>query len=247
MSDVVLITGAAMGLGSALASIFFENGYNVVMTDVDYDGVVAAAESLDKRGERVLAMRLDVTRKSDFVQALKATTAKFGRCDVLINNAAMTPTTPVMEIEQEEFDQVIAINLRGTLFGCQVFGQYFLDQEYGRIINMASLAGQMGGTASGAHYAASKGGIITLTKLFARQFAAAGVTVNAIAPGPVDVPSIREKVPADKLEEIINTMIPTKKMTEPDFIAQMAILLASKNSASVTGACWDTNGGIFMR
>ena len=247
MSQTVLITGAAMGLGASLASRFYESGYCVAVTDLNLEGVEALANSLDATGERVIAFSLDVTKKADFVDAIARCEAKFGRCDVLINNAAMTPTTPVMQIEQQEFDTVIAINLRGTLFGCQVFGQYFLDKGYGRIINMASLAGQMGGTASGAHYAASKGGIITLTKLFAREFAANGVTVNAIAPGPVDVASTREKVPAEKLEHIINTMVPTKKMSDPDFIAQMAVLLAAESAGSVTGTCWDANGGIFMR
>ena len=247
MSQTVLITGAAMGLGASLASRFYESGYCVAVTDLNLEGVEALANSLDATGERVIAFSLDVTKKADFVDAIARCEAKFGRCDVLINNAAMTPTTPVMQIEQQEFDTVIAINLRGTLFGCQVFGQYFLDKGYGRIINMASLAGQMGGTASGAHYAASKGGIITLTKLFAREFAANGITVNAIAPGPVDVASTREKVPAEKLEHIINTMVPTKKMSDPDFIAQMAVLLATESAGSVTGTCWDANGGIFMR
>ena len=105
----------------------------------------------------------------------------------------------------------------------------------------------MGGTASGAHYASSKAGIITLTKIFARQFAANGVTVNAVAPGPVLVDSITEKVPADKLAEIIDTMIPVKKMSDPQLIADMALLLAGEQAATVTGATWDANGGIFMR
>jgi 3-oxoacyl-[acyl-carrier protein] reductase len=112
---------------------------------------------------------------------------------------------------------------------------------------MASLAGQMGGTASGAHYASSKGAILTLTKVFAREFADRGVTCNAVAPGPVDVPSIREKVPADKLAQIVDTMIPVKKMSGGDFVAGIVTMLASEAAGCVTGACWDTNGGIYMR
>ena len=159
----------------------------------------------------------------------------------------MTPTTSVMEISADEFDQVLAINLRGTLFGCQVFGTHFAGQNYGRLINMASLAGQIGGTASGAHYASSKGGILTLTKVFARELAANAVTCNAVAPGPVDVPSIREKVSAEKLAQIIDSIIPVKKMSGGEFVADMVVMLSSEAAGSVTGACWDTNGGIFMR
>ena len=164
-----------------------------------------------------------------------------------MNNAAMTPTTPVMEITPEEFDKVISVNLRGSFFGCQVFGTYFAEQNYGRIINMASLAGQNGGTASGAHYASSKGAILTMTKIFARQLADNGVTVNAVAPGPMDLPSVRELVPAERLEQIINDMIPVKELGDAGFVADMVTKLASKDASFVTGATWDINGGIFMR
>ena len=247
MSKVALVTGAAQGLGLAIAQRLFKEGYRVVISDIDLSAAQAAANELDASGDSVTATELDVQSKQSFSDALETTVARFGRCDVLVNNAAMTPTTSVMEISADEFDQVLSTNLRGTFFGCQVFGQYFADNNEGRVINMTSLAGQMGGTASGAHYAASKGGILTLTKVFARALADKGVTVNAVAPGPVDMPSTREKVPADKLEHIINTMIPVKKMSSSDFVADMVVMLASDSAGCTTGACWDTNGGIFMR
>lgn len=247
MNQVVIITGAAQGLGYAIAEGFYTQGHSVVVSDINVEAAKKAAQEIDSSGERVLAIELDVCQKSSFENALKAVLEKFDRCDALVNNAAATPTTPVMQISGEEFDQVLSTNLRSVLFGCQVFGQYFSEQGFGRLVNMASLAGQMGGTASGAHYASSKGGILTLTKVFARELAANGVTVNAVAPGPVDMPSTREKVPAEKLEHIINTMIPTKKMSSAAFIADMVVMLASPEAGSVTGACWDSNGGIFMR
>jgi 3-oxoacyl-[acyl-carrier protein] reductase len=247
MSHVAVITGAAQGLGLSIAEALLSAGFTVVLTDVQLDSLTVAVNALDPSGEKTLALKLDVLNKQDFQQALDATVEKFGSCEVLVNNAAMTPTTPVMEITAEEFDSVININLRGTFFGCQVFGEYFSKQHYGRIINMASMAGQMGGTASGAHYASSKGAILTLNKIFARQFADQGVTVNSVAPGPVDVPSIRDKVPAAKLQDIIDNMIPVKALTSPVFIANMVAMLASPEANTVTGACWDINGGIFMR
>ncbi len=247
MSRTVLITGATKGLGTAMAERFFNDGYQIVISGTSEDVSKQLASKLDPSGEYVVGMELNVRKKADFEAGLGLAISKFGKCDVLINNAAMTPTTSVMDISAEEFDDVISTNLRGTFFGCQVFGQYFADQKYGRIVNLTSLAGQMGGTASGAHYAASKGGIITLTKVFARALAADGVTVNAVAPGPVDMPSTREKVPAEKLEQIIQTMIPTKKMSSAGFIADMVAALASDDAGCTTGACWDSNGGIFMR
>jgi len=247
MSKVALVTGAAQGLGFVISQSLIDAGYCVVVSDINFDEAEEAAKQLDISGEKAVAIALDVMNKQDFVDALAFTIDHFGRCDVLVNNAAMTPTTAVMDITPEEFSQVLDINLRGNFLGCQVFGQHFSDNGFGRIINLSSLAGQMGGTASGAHYASSKAGIVTLTKIFARQFASNGVTVNAIAPGPVDVPSVRDKVPAEKLDHIINNVIPVKAMSNPEFIGSMVIMLASKEANTVTGATWDINGGIYMR
>jgi len=246
-TKVALVTGAAQGLGYVICESLIKAGYSVVVSDIDADTARSAALALDDSGKKALSVKLDVMQKQDFAHALTSTTEAFGHCDLLVNNAAMTPTTAVMDITPEEFSQVLDINLRGNFLGCQVFGQYFADKGFGRIVNLASLAGQMGGTASGAHYASSKAGIMTLTKIFARQFADAGVTVNAIAPGPVDVPSVRDKVPAEKLEQIINNMIPVKAMSNPAFIGSMVVMLAADEANTVTGATWDINGGIFMR
>lgn len=247
MSQVALVTGAAQGLGKAIAQSLFNDGFSVVITDANASGAEATAKEIDSSGQKVLALKLDVLNKAEFESALSASVEYFGRVDALVNNAAMTPTTPVMEITPEEFDKVISVNLRGTFFGCQVFGQHFADQGYGRIVNMASLAGQNGGTASGAHYASSKGAILTMTKIFARQLAESKVTVNAVTPGPMDLPSVRELVPAEKLEQIINEMIPVKELGDAGFVADMVVKLVSKEASFVTGAAWDINGGIFMR
>jgi 3-oxoacyl-[acyl-carrier protein] reductase len=246
-TKVALVTGAAQGLGYVICESLIKAGYSVVVSDIDADTARSAALALDDSGKKALSVKLDVMQKQDFAHALAFTTEAFGHCDLLVNNAAMTPTTAAMDITPEEFSQVLDINLRGNFLGCQVFGQYFADKGFGRIVNLASLAGQMGGTASGAHYASSKAGIMTLTKIFARQFADAGVTVNAIAPGPVDVPSVRDKVPAEKLDQIINNMIPVKAMSNPAFIGSMVVMLAADEANTVTGATWDINGGIFMR
>jgi 3-oxoacyl-[acyl-carrier protein] reductase len=138
------------------------------------------------------------------------------------------------------------VNLRSVLFGCQVFGQHFADRGAGRIVNIASLAGQNGGSATGAHYAAAKGGAITLTKVFARDLAPYGVTVNAISPGPLDLPVVHESVPADKLQKVI-AGIPVGRLGSATYIADVAVLLASADAYFANGACWDVNGGLFMR
>lgn len=246
MTHVALVTGAAQGLGRVIAERLHGAGYKVALGDIAVAQAEAAAAELDPTGETALALKLDVSSKADFEAALAAVTARWGRLNVAVNNAAITPTTPVMQITPEEFDRTLSVNLRGTFLGCQVLGAALAKAGYGRIINLASLAGQNGGTASGAHYAASKGAILTLTKIFARELAAANVTVNAVAPGPMELPSVRAAVPPERLEKLIE-MIPVKRLGNPRFVADIVVQLASPEADFVTGAAWDINGGIFMR
>lgn len=244
MKQTALVTGAASGLGQVIATHLLAQGFQVVLTDVDITRAQAAAAELDS--DSVLALGLDIRQPEDFAAALVATIERFGSLQVLVNNAALTLATPVMAIAVDEFDRVISTNLRGTFIGCQTMGRYFAAQGYGRIINLASLAGQNGGTASGAHYAASKGGILTLTKVFARELAKSGVTVNAIAPGPMDLPTVHALVPEEKMAALLQ-MIPVGELGEAEFVARSVALLASSQASFVTGATWDINGGLFMR
>jgi 3-oxoacyl-[acyl-carrier protein] reductase len=246
MAQVVCVTGASQGLGAAIARAFHVAGYKVALADIDEPGMAALASELDGTGETVLAVPLDVRSQAQFEAARDAILAKWGSVEVLVNNAVLTVARPVLEIDPDEFDRVMAVNVRGTFIGCQVFGRLFKKAGYGRIVNMASLAGQNGGTATGAHYAASKGAIITLTKVFARDLAAFGVTANAIAPGPIDTPAVRRTVPADRLPGLI-AGIPVGQLGDPDFIAAVALQLASPSAGFVTGATWDVNGGLYMR
>jgi len=245
-SRVILITGAARGLGAVIATRFHEAGYRVAIGDVMLDAGESLARSLSPDGETALALRLDVTSKADFESARDRIASNWGRVDALVNNAGASKVVALMDITGEQFDQVINVNLRSVLFGCQVFGQYFADLGVGRIVNIASLAGQNGGSATGAHYAAAKGGVITLTKVFARDLAAKGVTVNAISPGPIDLPIVYESVPKDKLAAVI-AGIPVGKLGSAQYVADAAVLLAADNAYFATGACWDVNGGLFMR
>lgn len=246
MTQVALVTGAAQGLGKSIVEQLLSAGYRVVISDRSLELALATAAELDGTGERVLALKLDVSSKADFEEALAAVVAYWGELQVVVNNAAMTMITPVMQISPDEFDRVVSVNQRGTFIGCQVFGSYLANRGYGRIINMASLAGQNGGTATGAHYAASKGAIITLTKIFAKELAGCGVTVNAIAPGPIESPAVRAAVSAERLEKLIEA-IPVKQLGNAAFIGKLIVQLASEDAYFTTGATWDVNGGIFMR
>lgn len=246
MNQIALVTGAGQGLGQSFSASLLDAGYSVVISDRDLSVAQSSAAKLDPTGERTLAVKLDVGSKADFEKALAETLGRFGALHVVVNNAAVTKTTPLMEITPEEFDAVVGLNLRSIFIGCQVLGAYLAQEGYGRIINMASLAGQNGGTATGAHYAASKGAIVTLTKIFAKEFASRGVTVNAIAPGPIDSPAVRAAVPAEKLEGLLAN-IPVKRLGNAAFLGDLIVQLARPQAYFTTGATWDVNGGLFMR
>lgn len=241
-----VITGAANGFGAVLVRAFHAAGLRVVVSDVDAQAAARLAAELDPGAETAIAVPLDVRRPEDFEAALDTGVARWGSVEILVNNASVTKARPVLEIDPAEFNEVMATNAGGVFVGSQIFGRYFKRRNYGRIVNLASLAGQNGGTATGAHYAASKGAILTLTKIFARDLAPYGVTVNAVAPGPMDTPLVHALVPEDKMPGLL-AGIPVGRLGDPDFVASMILLLASPAAASVSGACWDVNGGLFMR
>ena len=243
---VVLVTGGAQGLGEYLSHAFHDAGYRVCVSDIDAAGAAKLVESLSPSGQTAFGIGLDVREQDAFEAARDKLLSEWGRIDVLVNNAVVTKAQPVLEIEPDDFDAVLGVNMRGTFVGSQVLGRHFRDVGGGRIVNIASLAGQNGGTATGAHYAASKGGIITLTKVFARDLAPFGVTVNAIAPGPLDLPSVRALVPADKLEGLI-AGIPVRQLGSPAYVAKTAVHLAAADASFANGAIWDINGGLMMR
>lgn len=241
--DVAIVTGAAGGLGAVISKRLCQEGFRVVMTDVDEVGLESAARAIE--GQVITAI-LDVRDPASFEHVVQLAIGKWGGVGVLVNNAALTKTTPLFDISPEEFDAVTAIALKGTFMGCQVLGRHMRSNGYGRIINMASLAAQNGGAATGAHYAAAKGGIVTLTKVFARELATDGVCVNAISPGPLDLDSVRALLPAEKLEAVTKS-IPAGVLGDPDYIAKMVVLLADPNAVSAVGATFDINGGLYLR
>jgi 3-oxoacyl-[acyl-carrier protein] reductase len=243
---VALVTGGGAGLGAAIAQSLHAVGYRVAIGDIDQAAADSVATGLDPSGDRAIAVKLDVRQKSAFEQVLARLLERWGGVQVLVNNAALTMAKPVMDITPDEFDAVMAVNVRGTFVGCQVFGAYFRQQSHGRIINMASLAGQNGGTATGAHYAASKGAIMTLTKVFARDLAKDGIAVNAIAPGPLDTPAVHRTLNESQLG-VLRTAIPVGQIGDPAFVAGLVVYLASPEASFVTGATWDVNGGLYMR
>ncbi|MFS2125920.1 SDR family NAD(P)-dependent oxidoreductase [Pseudomonas sp. Pseusp97] len=246
MQRVALVTGAARGLGEVIARRLHAAGLRVALADLNEEAVQRLADELDPEGRTAVGLKLDAREKADFERARDLLAERWGGTDILVNNAGMSKVAALMDISPEDFDASMAVNLRGTFVACQVFGTHFATRGFGRIVNIASLAGQNGGTATGGHYAAAKGGVATLTKVFARELSGQGVTVNAISPGPLDLPVVYESVAPERLEQILKT-IPAGRLGDPTFIADSVLLLCAENAGSVTGACWDINGGLFMR
>lgn len=245
-AGIALVTGAAGGMGEFIVRRLHAAGHRVWVTDLDADAAGALAHALDPSGDTARALRLDVADRASFESALAECVRIWGTPTILVNNAAITQAADLMTLTQADFDRVLTTNVDSIFFGCQVIGAAMAAAGYGRIVNMASLAGQNGGTATGGHYAASKGAILTTTKVFARELAPRGVTVNAISPGPHDLPIVHRTVPADRLAAVVET-IPVGRLGAPGFVARMVDLLTSDDAAFVTGACWDVNGGLYVR
>jgi len=246
VSDIALVTGGGSGLGEAIARALHGAGYRVAVSDIDGARAQAVARSLDPAGETALGIALDVTDGAAIEAVAEVLTDRWGGVQVLVNNAVLTRAVPVLDITLDDWDQVMAVNARGTFAASQIFGRRMKAAGYGRIVNMGSLAGQNGGTTTGAHYAASKGAILTLTKVFARDLAPFGITVNAIAPGPIDSPMVRALVPEERMPGMV-AGIPVGHLGDAGFIADMVVRLAARDAGFVTGATWDINGGLFMR
>jgi 3-oxoacyl-[acyl-carrier protein] reductase len=243
---IAVVTGAAGGMGSHIARRLHADGRKVLLTDIAVDAAEEIAAELSPDGSTAQAVQLDVAHRNDFVAVLQTVQNTWGTPTIVVNNAAITQPADLMMLGPADFTRVLSTNVNSVFFGCQVFGAAMAAKGFGRIVNMASLAGQNGGTATGGHYAMSKGAILTATKIFARELAGDGVTVNAIAPGPHDLPVVKATVPPDKLDSVI-AGIPVGRLGSPSFVADMVSLLTSEDAYFVTGACWDVNGGLNLR
>jgi 3-oxoacyl-[acyl-carrier protein] reductase len=239
-----IVTGGGRGVGEAILRELHAGGGRVVVSDIDLDVAENVARSLDPTGETAFAIKLDVREKTDFVDALAAVVSRWGKLDIVINNAGYAKRTPVPDITPEEFDEIVQINMRSVFLSSQVFAEHMKGNGYGRIVNITSLAGQNGGTVASPHYAASKAGAIMLTKYFARYLAGTGVTVNAVCPGPIDSAKVR-MTPEMILR--VEGEVPIGRFMHVTEIAAATALLASDRGGFFMGATLDMNGGLYLR
>jgi 3-oxoacyl-[acyl-carrier protein] reductase len=240
---VALVTGAARGIGLATAVALARCGAIVAAVDIDGHALDGAVISC---GERVIALQVDVIRAADVQRAFETTVRRLGALDILVNNAGICPMTPFPEIGEEEWDRVMAINLKGAFLCCQAALPHLRRSgKRGRVINIASVAGEMGGLLVGAHYAASKAGLIALTKSLARLLAPDGVTVNCIAPATTET-DLTGSWP-EALRAQVKGQIPLGRLARPEEIAEAVCYLAGDSAGFITGATLDVNGGLYLR
>jgi NAD(P)-dependent dehydrogenase (short-subunit alcohol dehydrogenase family) len=246
LSDTVcMITGAARGIGEAIARQFHQAGYRLALCDVNGEAVEKFAGSLDTSRSRVIGLKVDVTSEADVQAAVDAAVAKFGAIDVLVNCAGILKHTPIEQMTLEAFESVLKVNLTGTFLCCRAVVPVMKRQGRGKIVNMASLGGRTGRPGVGVNYAASKAGVIALTQTLAREAGPAGVYVNCVAPGPILTELTKQVGPA--VFEKWNVGRAVSKDGLPEDVAQAVLFLASDQSDWITGVTLDINGGILIR
>lgn len=240
---VAIVTGASRGIGRAAAIALAEAGASVV---INYAGSETAAKETEvlcqAHGAKTLLIQADVAKSEDCQRMVDETVAGFGKVDILVNNAGVTRDNLLMCMTDEEFDQVIATNLRGTYAMMKAVSRPMMKSRYGRIINMASVVGLMG-NAGQVNYAASKAGVIGMTKSFAKEIAARGVTVNAVAPGFIATDMTAAMT--DAAREAVAGSIPMKRMGRPEDVAAVVRFLASEAAGYVTGQTLAVDGGLY--
>ena len=243
MTGVAIVTGAARGLGEAIARRLHADEYRVAATGINVEGVQRVAAQL---GDGARAFEHDVREIASREQLLDDVRAELGDdVHALVNNAARTEFRTFWEIDLEEWDDMLVTNLRGTYLGCRVVGAYLRDRGAGRVVNLASHAGQKASGASGVHYAASKAAVVALTRRAAIELAPHGVSVDAVAPAAIDGPLARA-LPPERLAAMVSA-IPVGRLGRPEEVAALVSFLVSDDAGYITGATLDVNGGVVMR
>lgn len=244
-NKVALVTGARRGMGRAHALALAAQGAKVVITDVDLAECEVVADEVRASGGDVICFKLDVTNKVEVEQVFDEVVAKYGRLDILVNNAGIYQSKAFLEMSEEDWDRTIDINLKGYFFCAQRAAKEMSKNNWGRIINIASVAsGGVGvGIAGGAHYTASKGGIIGMSETLAVELAPLGITVNVIGPGAIDTPMVgAANLPKEAMDAML-AGVPLKRMGRPEEVSAAVVFLASDEASYVTGATLYVDGG----
>lgn len=240
---IAVITGASRGIGRSIALALAAKGATIVAVDMDQAATDAVVAELQAAGTKALAVVGNVTVPADVERMIDAAMEAFGRVDILVNNAGITRDGLLMRMKDEDWDAVLNVNLKGAFLCTRSAFKVMSKQRYGRIINIASVVGQMG-NAGQANYCASKAGLIGLTKSNARELAKRNITVNAVAPG--FIATAMTDALSEKVREELTAQIPLERLGSADDIANAVVFLAGEQSGYITGHVLSVNGGMYM-
>ena len=242
---VAIVTGGGSGIGVAVSERLAADGAAVAVFDLDGESAAATASAIEAAGGTAIAVACDVADRAAIEAGVAETAKQLGRPTILINNAGITPFGRFLEISREAFDQVMAVNLRGTFDCCQVVIPHMIEEGWGRIVNISSSSAQTGNFGQ-THYSASKAAVIGLTRSLAKEFGHKGITVNAVPPSFVETPSLHRAADDGQLGEGIDQHIPTtpvRRVGQPSDIAAACAFLCRDDASYITGQVLGVNGG----
>ena len=238
-----LITGGAQGIGRAIALLFAREGARVAVSDINLEKAGETCREIESQGGEALAIGGNVADPRGAEAMVEQAAERFGGLDILVNNAGITRDGVLLRMKEEDWDAVMAVNLKGAFHCTKAVLRFFLKRKEGVIINIASVTGQMG-NAGQANYAASKAGLIGFTKSVAREYASRNIRVNAVAPGFIDT-AMSQAIP-QKDRELLIRQIPLERLGKAEDVAEAVLFLASPSAAYITGQVLNVNGGMYM-
>ncbi len=241
--QIALVTGGAQGIGKAIAAKLLANGAFVVLADLNGDLAGSTADEISQPGNQAVGVTLDVAKHDSVKSTINEIVVKFGRIDILINNAGITKDGLLLRLHEDAWEQVLAVNLTGAFHCTKAVLPSMVKKRSGRVVNIASIVGAMGNIGQ-ANYAASKGGLISFTKVVAREYASRGITSNAIAPGFIDT-AMTKSMPSEAQDSLIK-QIPAQRLGTPEDIAYAVSFLVSKEANYINGQVLHVNGGMLM-
>lgn len=244
-NKIALVTGARRGMGKSHALKLASLGAKVAVTDINLAECQTVVDEIKSNGGEAIAIELNVLNKDSINAAFDEIIKQFGRLDILVNNAGVYIPKTALEITEDDWDKTININLKGEFLCAQRAAKEMAKNGWGRIINIASVAsGQVGvGIAGGAHYTASKGGVIGMSETLAIEFAPLGINVNVVAPGAIDTPMVTAaQMPKEAMDAML-TSVPLKRIGKPEEVSNMVAFLSSEEASYITGATFYVDGG----